>query len=159
MKTRTIIPGKGILPVWQSSDKAEYLLEQVRKLTRELHALQSELFHELAQSNGALRKRSDTAGYDTAGDLNQLKAAADEIRRVLWLCLENASEADRPQTSTGGRGDVAEKVYQAGRWLMRQTEPAPVGMEPGSFFERLNLAIEGHMQNRGITSGDKNTKS
>lgn len=159
MKTRTFIPAKSILPVWQRSDKAEYLLQQVRKLTHELQALQGELFRELAQNNGILCKQSAIAAHDTAGDLNELKAAADEIRRVLWLCLESASESDRSQESTSDRGHGAEKVYQAGRWLTKQTEPAAIGMEPGSFFERLNLAIEGHMQNRGITPADKRTKS
>lgn len=153
MKTRIVVPADTKPPLWrQPSEKTQCLLDRVKKLTRELHAMHSELVRELAEDDRVFRNQSPVAG-----DLNELKTAADEIRRVLWLCLEKIPESDQPQVSADHPRQHGR--YQAGRWLAEQTDLPAIDLEPGSFFERLNLAIEGHMQNRGISPRDKRMKS
>lgn len=139
--------------LWQQPRENECLLDQVKRLTRELQGLQSELFRELSEKDGMFGSQSNP--YNATVDLSALKTAADDIRRVLWLCLESASASEQPAESTRDHEQPPRQTYQAGRWLTQQTEPEATIVEPGSFFERLNLVIEGYMQNRGISPGHK----
>lgn len=147
VKTRTDIP------VWQRP------ADQLKKLTRELRALHSELFRELAEKDQRFRDHSNFAGSGAAADLRELKTAADEIRRVLWLYLEKLPESEpREQADDSHRGD-RQHAGQPGSLQMQELDPPAATVPAGSFFERLNLAIEGYMQNRGIRTGDTRTKS
>jgi hypothetical protein len=140
------------VPVWQRPQ------DQVKKLTHELHLLQSELFRELAEREQD-SNHSNFSPSGAAGELRELKAAADEIRHVLWLYLEKPAET-RPREQTGvGDPDNRRQLAQPGRLQMQGGESSATTMQPGSFFERLNLVIEGYMQNRGIRAGETRPKS
>jgi hypothetical protein len=140
------------VPVWQRP------LDQVKKLTHELHLLHGELFRELAEREHG-SNYSNFSDSGAAGELKELKAAADEIRQVLWLYLEKPAET-RPRAQIAvGDPDGRRQLAQPGRLQMQGREPSATTMQPGSFFERLNLVIEGYMQNRGIRAGETRPKS
>ncbi|MGE5322825.1 MAG: hypothetical protein ACM3SW_08185 [Actinomycetota bacterium] len=114
--------------------------------------MQCELYAELSQEDGSPRKDSFLALSPAAADLNAFKAAADQLRRVLWYYLEDVSQ-------TCG-GDTRERpgmvnVQEPGA---STAEPLAQPLEAGSFFERLNLVIDGYMRDRGIP-GSGTTKS
>ena len=160
MKTQNVFQAHANLPLRQRpSGKTERVLERVKKLTHELQEIQGELYRELSDEDGAaFRKDSNPAASATAGNLTQFKAAADEIRRVLWLYLGSLSESNGPGKGKVNPGDCP----QAGQRLQLLTpaiEQPATAMEAGSFFDRLNLAIEGYMQHRGMAAGGKRTKS
>jgi hypothetical protein len=137
----------------QPSGKTESLLAHVRNLTRELQSIKGLLYRELAEEEGVLRNLSRAPSSAPASDIQALKAAADEIRQLLWFCLQKISgSCDAP--ALHDCGESANQVQPA-----FASDIAPItGAEPGSFFERLHLVIDGYMQNRGIACGEKFSK-
>src|SRR6185437_8246672 len=144
MKTPLVVTNTSKIPAWrQPADKAERILTQVKKLTRELHELQTELYRELAEEDGSRRAHSALIAAPACDDLIELKAAADQLRRVLRFYLQDPSHTcDSSQLTQ--EPDTKEP-------LMLQepcTQPGvsyPAGAS-SSFFERLNLVIDGYMQ-------------
>jgi hypothetical protein len=132
----------------QSDDRSQGILQKVRKLTCELHAVQTELYRELAEGDGSCREGSIFTVSPATDDLRALKTAADQLRRIMWFYFEAFHEqtnADVPAQTVPSQG-----MPSARESLMPQPQPQPGPLEPGSFFERLNLVIDGYMQHRGL---------
>lgn len=152
MKTRIVVKTQSEIPVWQPAEKPQTILARVKQLTQELHAIQHELYAELSKEDGSPRKDSILTLSPATCDLSALKAAADQLRRVLWFYLDGVSE-------------ICEGGTRERQGAMKAPEPhtsaagtLPQPLEAGSFFERLNLVIDGYMRERGIT-GSRTTKS
>jgi hypothetical protein len=137
----------------QHSPKAsESLLQQVSRLTHGLQFLATELRREWI--HGMSFYSASNGNGLPANDLANLKAAVDEARRVLWFCLGTSSEFPSRETSVDCESQSRGKVLQ--EQLSASTmEPRVTSTEAGSFFERLHLAIDGYMQDRGIAAADK----
>lgn len=152
MKTITVVKTQTESPAWQPAEKPQMILNRVKQLTQELHAIQYELYAELSDQDGSPRKDSFLALSPAAADLSAFKAAADQLRRVLWYYLEDVSQTCE--------GDIRERpdTIQVREPRMSTAEPLDQPLEPGSFFERLNLVIDGYMRDRGIPGPDT-TKS
>jgi hypothetical protein len=101
---------------------------KIRSLTTQLEQFQLEICAELsvaeASPNGARLRNA------AAEDLAELRASLDQLRRVLWFYLEENVT----------REPVERLTAQASR--QGHIDPPP------SFFDRLNLVIEGYMQTR-----------
>jgi hypothetical protein len=107
---------------------AESVRHKIKTLSRELEQFQREIYAELSLADASPNrtKLRNTA----AEDLAELRAALDRLRRVLWFYVEEIA-ARRPAETL---------IPQASR--QAQSDPPP------SFFDRLNLVIEGYMQTR-----------
>jgi hypothetical protein len=156
MKTRDAVKAQRPIPVWQPAGKVESIMNQVRKLTCELHALQHELYSELSEEDGSRRQDSPLRQAPACEDLKSLQTAADQLRRVLWFYLDLASHAANATEQDESR-TTEEWLLQHPRHEPAMVEQQPF-LEPGSFFERLNLVIDGYMQQRGITRNGKAVK-
>lgn len=146
MKTRIVVKTQSEIPAWQPAEKPQTILNRVKQLTQELHAIQHELYAELSEQDGSPRKDSILMLSAAAGDLNAFKAAADQLRRVLWFYLDGVSETCE--------GDTRERLdaIRAREPQTSAAEPIAQPLEAGSFFERLTVVIDGYMRERGITA-------
>ena len=156
MNTKLTVKTPLNIPVWQRpADATQRILLQVTKLTRELNAVQTELYRELAEADGSLRQKSLLNSSAATDDLLALKIAADQLRRILWFYLEHSPE----QNGTDGLSQATKLENDSARVsLAPQRQPEPQPAEPGSFFERLNLVIDGYMQQRGDANIRKASK-
>ena len=156
MKTPFVVTTTSKIPVRrQSTDKPDRIVNEVKKITRELHELQTELYRELAEEDGSRRRQSALSVAPACDDLVELKTAADQLRRFLWFYLQDPSHAsDPPQVNsaavTKGSLVLQDSFTQTGTLAEAASN---------SFFERLNLVIDGYMQNRGISTRSKAPKS
>ena len=144
MKIRTVVKTQSEIPAWQPAEKPETILSRVKQLTQDLHAIQHELYAELSEEDGSPRKDSILALSRAAVDLSAFKAAADQLRRVLWYYLEDATQ------SCGGDARERHNMIEVREPRTSAAEPLAQPLEAGSFFERLNLVIDGYMRERGI---------
>lgn len=145
----------GKISAWRQSDKPDHILNEVKKIIRELHELQSELYRELAEEDGSRRRQSALSVAPACDDLAELKAAADQLRRFLWFYLQDSSHAsDSPQANdapvTNEPLILQDSFTQTG---------ALAEAASSSFFQRLNLVIDGYMLDRGISTRSKAPKS
>ena len=145
MKNRTVVKTQTESPAWQAAEKPQTILNKVKQLTQELYAVQWELYAELSKEDGSPREDSSLSVSLAAADLSALKAAADQLRRVLWFYLEDVSQ------SCGGDTRQPPETITVPEPYTSTAKALPVPLEPGSFFERLNLVIDGYMRDRGIT--------
>jgi hypothetical protein len=135
-----------ILPWQKKSNPSHPLLERLNTMTSELELIQNELCGLMGASDGTPKKRGSLP--ETAGaDVMRFKAAVDQLRRTLWFyCDEEAQEllhARGPSVSHSLTPQV-----QPG------TSAAEVAIDQGggSFFDRLNLVIDGYIQSNGSIS-------
>lgn len=157
MKTPLVVTNTTKIPAWrQPADKAERILTLVKKLTRELHDLQTELYRELAEEDGSRRSHSALIAAPACDNLIELKTAADQLRRVLWFYMQDPSHAcDSSQLAPEPEPRDTLKLQEP------PTQPGvscPTGGASSSFFERLNLVIDGYMQERGVSTRGKAPK-
>lgn len=156
MKTSFVATTTGNIPAWrQSSDKAGHIKNEVKKIIRELHELQSELYRELAEEDGSRRRQSALGTAPACDDLMELKNAADQLRRFLWFYLQDPSHAhESPQVNSAPETNEPLVLQNSFRQPGTLAEAAS-----SSFLERLNLVIDGYMQHRGISTRSKVPKS
>jgi hypothetical protein len=149
MKTIGALKAQTSAPVWQPTEKTESILKQVRKLTGELQTLQNELYRELSEEDGTRREDSLLRQSPACDQLKILQTAADQLRRVLWFYLDLESQHHAADTAHSEFGNAEEWLRQESRHEAGLSEQRP--MEAGSFFQRLNLAIDGYMRDRGLS--------
>lgn len=122
------------------SDPADRMLQRVRVVTNELQAIQNEMCAHLAASDGTPRKNAFTPDSAAATDLNVFKTVVDQMRRILWFYTGNTGpfvQAARDLTETVNTSAGKEKL---------QLQSNESECESGSFFERLNVVIDGYIQ-------------
>jgi hypothetical protein len=161
MKTTSAVKAQNTTSVWQRTGKTESILNQVRKITRELHAVQNELYRELSEEDGTRRQESLLRQAPACDDLKGLQTAADQLRRVLWFYLDLESQERACDTVQNDSAIPEEWLRQDSRHepaLSEQRASEHRAMEAGSFFERLNLVIDGYMQDRDLSRNEKAKK-
>jgi len=158
MKTRLSVNNSPDIPVWQPRDKTEHILHQVRKITRDLHAVQHDLYRELAEEDGTRRKHSAFAASSAAGDLIALKVAADQLRRTLWFYLEALSTTQKSDPAQSAEIPARERMIEHRESAASAIDPTVGAAGSGSFFDRLNLVIDGYLNDRGIAGSSGRRK-
>src|SRR6185437_14458561 len=113
MKTRHAVKTQIPIPVWQQAGKAESILNQVRKLTRELHEIQNELYRELSEEDGSRREQSPLRQPPAHDDLKAFQAAADQLRRVLWFYLDLESQGQAHDTTQNDSASREKRPQQS----------------------------------------------
>lgn len=116
---------------------ADRMMQRVRVVTHELEAIQNEMCTQLADSDGTPRKNASPDAA-AAADLHLFKTVVDQMRRILWFYTGSAI-ADL-QADAGSRQPASPRVQK----LSNQADDSEI--ESGSFFERLNVVIDGYIQ-------------
>lgn len=127
--------------------------EKIRNLTAELQTVQQELCAELAFPDGTPRKSFLCADPHSVVDVGLLKDAVDQFRRVLWFYVDQTeSHADvnerRPPQPERHRKNEPAHALAAQQSASAATET----QQSLSFFDRLDLVIEGYLQAGGQLS-------
>jgi len=126
------------------------LLHRIKNTTHEIHAIQKEMHGKLAESStgNSPRPFEDEA---TVQVLNDFKAELDQLRRILWFYIEEATGS----LATGDDPERHDMRLQRVNELLRTLAPRPSGgaapdqsTRSISFFERLDVVIDTYMQEK-----------
>jgi len=148
-----------LIPVaaWRQPKRKDAVLERIQTFTRDLEAIQAEMHTQFAGS-AALKKGAfleDTAAVQV---LCQLKAELDQMRRILWFYIEQATQ--KPAANMDHeQARRLERVTGLLSALSPQPGIASGGEQSGSFFERLNVVIDTYMQEKKPVSAEADTGS
>jgi hypothetical protein len=122
------------------SNPADRLLQRVRAVTHELEAIQTEMCSQLADTDGTPRKNGITPDSVAASDLQIFKTMVDQMRRILWFYTGEATADMRIAPG------LTESPNSHASALSTQGDDSVI--DSGSFFERLNVVIDGYIQTR-----------
>ncbi len=127
------------------------LLHQIKNTTREIHAIQKEMHGKFTESNTDNRLPKFFEDETAVQVLNDFKAELDQLRRILWFYIEQATG----NVTAGADSDQHDKRLQRVNELLRTLSPkAPDGAATEqnqrsiSFFERLDVVIDTYMQEK-----------
>lgn len=149
---------------WQRQPQTKNaLLHRVQKVTSEIHSIQAEMHGELSEPASGNR----LAGFFEDGAavqiLNDFKAELDQLRRILWFYIEQASS----QSSATPDSEQQSKRLQRVNELLRALAPRPSTSAASgetnkpsiSFFERLDLVMDTYMQEKKPVAHAKAAKA
>jgi hypothetical protein len=120
------------------SNSTDSLLQRVRVVTQELEAIQNEMCAQLGDSDGTRRKNVRMPHSAAGTDLHLFKTVIDQMRRILWFYT-----GDTMLDAHSGPG-LPEATNPPTQKLSTETGDSEAGK--GSFFERLNVVIDGYIQ-------------
>jgi hypothetical protein len=137
---------------WQRQPQVKNtLLHRIKGVTSEIHSIQAEMHGQLTEPAGnRLARFFDDENSVQA--LNDFKAELDQLRRILWFYLEQASA----QPMATMNGEQQDKRMQRVNELLRVLAPPPAAaplaaqtIQPSvSFFERLDVVIDTYVQEK-----------
>ena len=127
------------------------LLHQIKNTTHEIHAIQKAMQGKLAEPNTGNRLSKFFEDEAAVQVLNDFKAELDQLRRILWFYIEEATG----NLAAGADPDQHDKQLQRVNELLRTLAlKSPGGAaedenkRPISFFERLDVVIDTYMQEK-----------
>lgn len=127
------------------------LLHQIKNTTHEIHAIQKEMHGKLAEPNTGNRLPKFFEDEAAVHVLNDFKAELDQLRRILWFYIEEATG----NLAAGADPDQHDKRLQRVNELLRTLAPNASGEVAAhenkrsiSFFERLDVVIDTYMQEK-----------
>ncbi len=136
--------------LWHASLPASNVLEKIRDLTSDLQAVQNELCLHLALPDGTPRKIQMPVDPRIMDNLGVLKTTVDQFRRVLWFYVEQAEQPPaEEQDLPYAEQTQAKAALPAAPALQKSTQREAESQQPISFFDRLELVIEGYMRPSG----------
>lgn len=136
--------------LWQRQPQVNHaLVHRIKNITGEIHSIQAEMhgeFNEPASESKLARFFQDETAVQS---LNDFKAELDQLRRILWFYLEQASAQPSATMNIEQQDTRLQRVNE----LLRALAPAPKSTIAGeaiqpsvSFFERLDVVIDNYMQ-------------
>lgn len=146
------------LPVpdsWQRQPQVKNaLVHRIKSITGEIHSIQAEMHGELNQPASGSRLARLFEDENAVQVLNDFKAELDQLRRILWFYIEQASA----QPSAAMDSEQQDKRLQRVNELLRALTPpaakstiAGETIQPSvSFFERLDVVIDTYMQEKPV---------
>ena len=150
------------LPVtdsWQRQPQIKTaLLQRIKSMTGELHSIQAEMHSQLNEpANGRLARFFEDESAVQA--LNDFKGELDQLRRILWFYIEQASAQPAAMNE-----EQKDKRAQHINELLRALTPPPAlagqTIQPSvSFFERLDVVIDTYMQEKKPVAQAKAAKA
>ena len=127
------------------------LLQQIKNTTREIHAIQEEMHGKLTESNAGNRLPKFLEDEAAVQVLNDFKAELDQLRRILWFYIEEATG----NLAAGADSDQHDNRLQRVNELLHTLTPKAAGGTAAeqsqrsiSFFERLDTVIDTYMQEK-----------
>jgi len=137
---------------WQRQPQiTNALVHRIKNITGEIHSIQAEMhgaLNEPASENKLTRFFEDENAVQS---LNDFKAELDQLRRILWFYLEQASARPSATMNNEQQDTRLQRVNELLRTLAPTAKSATAGqtIQPSvSFFERLDVVIDTYMQEK-----------
>ncbi len=162
MKPASNIHRLPVIDSWQRQPQVKTtLLHRIQSVTGEIHSIQAEIHGQLNEPATGSRPARFFDDESAVQALNDFKAELDQLRRILWFYIEQAS------AQPGASGEQQDKRAQHVNELLRAlTPPAAVPPLAGqtiqpsvSFFERLDVVIDAYMQEKKPVAQAKAAKA
>jgi hypothetical protein len=150
MKSTTNTNRRFPLILWQQQPQAKHgVLHRMKNITEELESLQAVMHGCLSEREGEYKKGPFFEDADAVQVLNHFKAELDQLRRILWFYIEEATGRSGPDVDQEQKNRRLQRITE----LLGALAPQPVasktqGQESDSFFERLNQVIDVHMRDK-----------
>jgi vacuolar-type H+-ATPase subunit I/STV1 len=137
---------------WQRQPQIKNaLVHRIKNITAEIHSIQAEMHNELNEPANENKLAKFFEDENAVQSLNDFKAELDQLRRILWFYIEQASA----QPSAGMNKEQQDTRLQRVNELLRTLAPAAKSTIAGetiqpsvSFFERLDVVIDTYMQEK-----------
>jgi hypothetical protein len=149
---------------WQRQPQVKNaLVHRIKSITGEIHSIQAEMHGELNEQTKGNRLARFFEDENAVQYLNDFKAELDQLRRILWFYIEQASA----QPSATMDSEQQDKRLQRVNELLRALAPpaaksaiAGETVQPSiSFFERLDVVIDTYMQEKKPVTQAKAAKA
>jgi vacuolar-type H+-ATPase subunit I/STV1 len=137
---------------WQRQPQIKNaLVHRIKNITAEIHSIQAEMHGQLnepASENKLARFFEDENAVQL---LNDFKAELDQLRRILWFYIEQASAQPSAAMNNEQQDTRVQRVNELLRTLAPATKSTITGetIQPSvSFFERLDVVMDTYMQEK-----------
>jgi hypothetical protein len=136
---------------WQRQPQIKNaLVHRIKSITGEIHSIQAEMHGALNEPAGENKLARFFEDESAVQSLNDFKAELDQLRRILWFYLEQASA--QPSSINNEQQDTRlQRVNELLRTLAPAAKSAIAGqtIQPSvSFFERLDVVMDTYMQEK-----------
>jgi hypothetical protein len=137
---------------WQRQPQIKNtLVHRIKSITGEIHSIQAEMHGQLNEPGSENKLAKFFEDESAVQSLNDFKVELDQLRRILWFYLEQASA----QPSATLNNEQQDTRLQRVNELLRTLAPAPKSAIAGepvqpsiSFFERLDVVMDTYMQEK-----------
>jgi hypothetical protein len=137
---------------WQRQPQIKNaLVHRIKNITGEIHSIQAEMHGQLNEPAGENKLARFFEDENAVQSLNDFKAELDQLRRILWFYLEQASVQPSAAMSNEQHDTRLQRVNELLRTLAPATKSVIAGeaIQPSvSFFERLDVVIDTYMQEK-----------
>lgn len=147
---------------WQRQPQVKNaLLHRIKSITGEIHSIQAEMHGQLNEPTSGSRLARFFDDENAVQALNDFKAELDQLRRILWFYIEQASA--QPAAMNGEQQD--KRMQRVNELLRAMTPPAKSAIDEEmiqpsiSFFERLDVVIDTYMQEKKPVAQAKAAKA
>jgi hypothetical protein len=148
---------------WQRQPQVKNaLLHRIRNITSEIHSIQAEMHSELTEAASGHKLAGFLEDGNTVQLLNDFKAELDQLRRILWFYIEQAST----RSTAAPDGDQHDNRLQRVNELLRALAPQHATSTTGeainpsiSFFDRLDVVMDTYMQEKKPVAQAKAAKA
>ena len=136
---------------WQRQPQIKNaLVHRIKNITAEIHSIQAEMHGQLNEPASENKLARFFEDENAVQSLNDFKAELDQLRRILWFYIEQASAQLSAAMSTEQQDTRLQRVNE----LLRTLAPAKSTItgetiQPSvSFFERLDVVMDTYMQEK-----------
>jgi vacuolar-type H+-ATPase subunit I/STV1 len=149
---------------WQRQPQVKNaLIQRIKSITSEIHSIQAEMHGQLDEPASGSRLARFFDDENAVQTLNDFKAELDQLRRILWFYIEQATA----QPAAAMNKEQQDKRLQRVNELLRALAPSPAApasaeqtIQPSiSFFERLDVVIDTYMQEKKPVAQAKAAKA
>lgn len=149
---------------WQRQPQVKNaLLHRVQNITSEIHSIQAEMHGELTEPVSGGRLADFFEDGNAVQVLNDFKVELDQLRRILWFYIEQASAQPTAAPDSEQQNKRLQRVNELLRALAPQPSISATGGEESkpsvSFFERLDVVIDTYMQEKKPVAQAKAAKA
>ena len=136
---------------WQRQPQIKNaLVHRIKNITAEIHSIQAEMHGQLNEPASENKLARFFEDENAVQSLNDFKVELDQLRRILWFYIEQASAQPSAAMSNEQHDTRVQRVNE----LLRTLAPAKSTItgetiQPSvSFFERLDIVMDTYMQEK-----------
>lgn len=137
---------------WQRQPQIKNALaHRIKNITAEIHSIQEEMHGQLNEPASENKLARFFEDENAVQSLNDFKAELDQLRRILWFYIEQASAQPSAAMSTEQQETRVQRVNELLRTLATAAKSSSAGEKAQrsvSFFERLDVVMDTYMQGK-----------